>query len=362
MSKPRLECADCGHHIWDRNIKEYLEAVKRKRDEEFMERVVIIGGGVSGLLASYVVKRYGRRVKVIEEAKPGGDFLLGGLKYIHRTVRMEGLFNELSLPWSHYRVNGGIMLKGKVEPYPKCLQFMSKEEAMRIQEDHYRKTRKSEPGKFGSKAMNDPAAKVSRRAIRCDFEEMIKELAKRADIVKARVSFIESKRNRVKTFDGEFIYYDRLIVTIPLWIVHHIADFYVPQGMAMSLNILDVIPNRDRYARWDYIYTPYTPSSAVHRLSPSDHGYSIEINGDWAQQERATCNDLAFLFPDGFVVRGAKIGTKGHLLELVVKPDWPENVTPLGRFAQWDPRATTDVTLDNIHKMAKGWGWKKIPY
>jgi hypothetical protein len=64
---------------------------------------------------------------------------------------------------------------------------------------------------------------------------------------------------------------------------------------------------------------------------------------------------LGFLFPDGFAIDGILRGIKGHLLELQDPPQWPENVAPLGRFAQWDPRATTDTTLDAAARLAGEW-------
>ena len=321
--------------------------------------VIIVGGGVSGLIAGYVFAARGQPATVLEPHRLGGDFLAGGLKYIHRTDAMEKLFNELLLPWSDYQVNGGIMLRGKVFPYPKCLGEFPATESQRIQADHFRKTRRTEPTKFGSKSMNDPgSAKTSRRAIRCDFEDMVKSLSGFSTIAKRGLKWIASDKNQILLDDDTWVEYEYLVVTIPLWVIRQMCDFYVPQGMAMSLNLLHVIPNRDRYARWDYVYTPYTPGDAVHRFSPSgSDGYTVEVNGDWERQQPGTYDDLAFLFYDGFQIKDVKVGMKGHLLELQEKPQWPENVAPLGRFAQWDPRSTTDVTLVNAHRLADKWGF-----
>ncbi len=323
------------------------------------ERVVIVGGGVSGLVASYVFGQRGQRAVILEPEAPGGDFLLGGLKYIHHTKPMEAMFGDLGLSWSGYKLKGGILLRGAVEPYPRCFKTMEAPEAQRIQADHFRKTRRTEPGSFGSKAMNDPAAaKGPRSAIRCDFRAMISELAKRANIFKTALQRIDSAHNRVLLSSGKWIGYSRLILTIPLWIIRSVADFYVPQGMAMGLNLVQVMPRRDTYARWDYVYTPYTPADAVHRFSPRGSGYSCEVNGDWAKQEHHAQDDLAFIFEDGFLIEGFKAGVKGHLLELQEQAEWPSNVVPLGRFAEWDPRATTDTTLERAHALAEGWGWQ----
>lgn len=321
-----------------------------------MAQVVIVGGGVSGLVASYVCAQAGHKAIILEPHALGGDFLKGGLKYVHRTPAMVRLFDDLGVPHSDYAVRGGILLRGEVRPYPKCLQKVSKQEAERIQADHFRKTRRTEPGRFGAKAMNDPAAqRLSRRAIRCDFAEFIKALGARAEIRKRSVQAISSVESRLLLDDGSWLPYERLISTLPLWVVREMCDFYVPQGMAMSLNLIQVSPLRDRFAKWDYVYTPYTPGDAVHRLSPRDSGYSVEANGDWERIERKVLDDLAFLFPDGFAIDGVAKGVKGHLLDLQEQPAWPANVHPLGRFARWDPRATTDTTLEDAKRLIGSW-------
>jgi len=323
------------------------------------ERIIIVGGGVSGLLASYVLCSYGQTPVILEPQKVGGDFLLGGLKYIHRTDRMAELFDAIELPWSEYKVRGGILLRGQVQPYPKCLHGMVATEANRIRADHFRKTRHVEPGgDFAAKAMNDPAAaKGPRRAMRTDFQYMIDELEKRAKIIRLGLSRIDSARNAIQLSNGEWCGYDKLILTIPLWVIRSMADFYVPQGMALGLNLIQVRPMRDAYSKWDYVYTPYTPADAIHRISHFDGGYTCEANGGWSKQESNVQTDLAFIFEDGFLIESIKAGVKGHLLELQEQPRWPDNVAPLGRFAKWDPRATADVTLEDVRTLAEAWGW-----
>ena len=72
----------------------------------------------------------------------------------------------------------------------------------------------------------------------------------------------------------------------------------------------------------------------------------MEANGQL--DDKSLQDDLGFIFPDGYQINEAKEGLKGHLLPLKEKPKWPDNIAPLGRFACWDSRATTDVTLKRI--------------
>jgi len=318
-----------------------------------MKRVIIVGGGVSGLVCSHVFKKRSELdVKILEPRTPGGEFLAGGLKYIHQTESMEQMFDELDVLHSNYTIQGGILLRGEVHPYPKCFGEMSKDESVRIQSDHYRKTRRAEPDlKNAKRAMNDPASTKPRRALRCHFPEMIQELAARATIIKAGLVKVEAEH--VELNGGDKLPYDYLVMTIPLWIIRRCVNFFVPEGMAMKLNVAVVVPSRDRYARWDYVYTPYTPADCIHRFSPSGDGYSVECNGDLKHDSLAS--DLNFIFHGGWSIESLKEGLKGHLLDLERQPDWPENVAPLGRFSKWDSRATTDVTLDDANILAGRW-------
>lgn len=320
-----------------------------------MTRVVIVGGGVSGLVASYVFKKRAPSVEVIvlEPRSAGGEFLAGGLKYIHRSDNMVKMFEELDLAHSHYTVQGGILLRGEVESYPKCFTTLPKDEAVRVQADHYRKTRRTEGGRDLRKAMNDPAATKPRRALRCNFEEMVKTLARRATLWRETLIRIRPKTNEVAITGSKRLGYDFLVLTVPLWITKQAAPFFVPHGMAMRLNAIQVLPARDRFARWDYVYTPYTPADAVHRFSPSGMSYSVEVNGELDKTKLES--DLNFIFNEGYAIEGVREGLKGHLLPLDAEPEWPQNVAPLGRFAKWDSRATTDVTLDDATVLVERW-------
>lgn len=315
-------------------------------------RVVVIGGGMSGLIASYVMRRLRTQVLVIEPAELGGEFLAGGLKYIHHTLGMIHLCDELGVTYSDYAIQGGIMLRGEVHPYPKHLQTMPRAEASRIRADHYRKTRRTEAdAESSATAMNDPAAMKPRKAIRAHFPEMIRALATGLLTMRTGVSGIQS--GALNTTSGVLVPFDFCIVTIPLWAVRRLAQFYVPEGVAMKLNVVQVNPVRDRYVRWDYVYTPYTPADAVHRFSPSGNGYSVEINGSLDRLRMQS--DLNFIFADGWTIEKLNEGLKGHLLPLQTEPEWPNNIAPLGRFATWNPRSTMDVVLDEANDLAERW-------
>lgn len=318
-------------------------------------RVVILGGGISGLIAHHVFQRHrgGKpaNLKLVEPGKVGGEFTSGGLKYIHRTDGMVRLIGRMGLPFSSYRLHGGILLRGKVQPYPQALQKMAPEEALRVQQDHYVKTRKTQSGSFGRKAMNDPTSSQARHAIRTDFESLVEKLARGVAIVPEAA--LEVNNHRVRLSGGNWLDYDVLIATIPLWILRRICSWYLPEGFAMKLNIAWAVPERDVYAAWDFVYTPYTPSDYIHRFSPAGLGYMVEANGELDHLKLES--DLQFIFQEGYYIKHVRAEMKGHLLPMNGQAQWPENVAPLGRFAQWDPRATMDTVLDGAEALAKRW-------
>lgn len=309
------------------------------------------------MIASHMLRQYrGLEVTVMEPGEPGGEFTAGGLKYLHRTDAIATMLSDLGMVFSNHSIRGGILLHDKVRAYPKMLGEVGRENATRIKYDHYRKTRRQEPGDFASKAMNDPEDVGLRRAVRCDFKAMIGALAERAVVVKARLHKIEPYF--VITECANTHWYDYLILTIPLWAIKPTAYFHVPEGHAMQLNVAIVEPLFDSYAKWDYVYTPYTPADAIHRISSSDGVYNCEVNGELNRNDLVS--DLNFIFKAGWAVESVREGLKGHLLPLSEQPEWPSNVAPLGRFAKWDPRSTADVVADDIVEIAENWGWQTI--
>ncbi len=326
---------------------------------------------MSGLVAAWACSMYGHEVVVVEPRALGGDFLVGGLKYIHRTTEMETMLNFLEVPSSHYTVRGGLHIQGVVEDYPDYLSTVSPDRASQITGDHFRKTRGWEPGDFGSRSMNDPGdGKSSRRAIRCSVPRVI-EAIQDVEFIKVREAFC----SEINTSEGHVIIqpthdpdelgprrlpYTKLVLTLPLWVLRKMCDFHVPEGVAVSLNIVQITVQHDPFAKFDYVYTPYTPGNAIHRISPRDDGYSIEANGVWEEVQGQVKKDLAWLFPAGYIVESVKKGLKGHLLPLPTKPQWPENVLGVGRFATWNPRNTIDHSLKLAIKKAEQW-WGEFP-
>lgn len=321
-----------------------------------MKKLLIIGGGISGLLAANVMMKNPIEITMLEPNVIGGEFLYGGLKYINKKKSMIKLFEELDLPFSTYMIKGGILLRGAVEPYPLALRNMPNEQSSRVRKDHYRKTRCSEPGAWSKTAMNDPAAINPKKALRTDFVDLVDSLNRVvSDRVEIKAKSLTEIGSRVAWLDdGTVEKFDYLILTIPLWVMNKMnAPYHIHEGFAMNLNVIDVVPKKDPYVKWDYVYTTYTPSNSVHRFSARTEGYSVEVNGVY--DEAKVASDLNFLFPGGWKVERIKRNLKGYLFPLEMATEWPDNHAPLGRFARWNNRTTLDVTLEDAMELNEKW-------
>jgi hypothetical protein len=316
-----------------------------------VKEIFIIGGGISGLICANVLSKYNANIAIYEPGEIGGEFLTGGLRYIHHTKNMENFLDKNDIIYGDYKISGGILLRNKVYPYPKFLKCLDKSDAIRIQNDHYRKTRKMEPGDFGSQAMNDPANSKSRYALRCDLEQLIRVLKNKCNIIKNKLIKIVS--NKAYFDNGVAKEFDYIILTIPLWITKRIVDFEIPFSAAMNLNIVLVDVVNDIYAKWDYVYTPYTPSNSIHRISSEGDGYAVEISG--TLDENNLHSDLNFIFKDGWCIKDYRKNLRGHLLPIEGEINVPNNMALLGRYACWQPRMTVDVTLDKAIELGIRW-------
>ncbi len=316
-------------------------------------KIAILGGGMPGLLSSYVFGRH-KNVKTMlfEPGELCKEFLIGGLRYTYLTDEIVELLAELNLVYSDYSLRGGILLKDTVEKYPECFKEFDKENVKRIQTDYWRKTRKTELDGYIRQSLIDPISAKPKKVVRPNYEWMISELSRNSNVIKSKIKKIDE--NFVVMHDNSRFGFDYLIVTIPLWeMKKYVRDWYIPSGQAMKLNTALIVTPKDRYAKWDYVYTPYTPANCIHRFTSHELGYLVEANGDLDFVDLVS--DLNFLFYDGWYLNQMFKNLKGYLLPLVKKPQWPSNVVPLGRFAKWNFRITLDSTLAEIKSLERRW-------
>lgn len=325
--------------------------------------VVILGGGITGLLCAYAFCRYPVNIRIVEPGIIGGDILANEFKYIQNTNSIVKMFRDLELAYSKYFIRGGILLRGEVIKYPDDFKKLSRGEKERVRLDYFRKTRLKEPSNRDLRmAMSEPAGGKDKKALRTDSRmfvdflfEYITDRGHR--VIRDNIMAIGLKNVVLK---NGILPYDYLVLTIPLWEIKDKAYWNVPDGVAMATNILMVVARYGGNVKWEFVYTPYTPGNAVHRITTfSGAVYAVEVNGPLNPRVTDICSDLNFLFRDVWYIREIHERTSGHLLPLAMDKYeeiyWPENVVPLGTFAEWDSGCTLDAVLDRAKKIGRRW-------
>lgn len=316
--------------------------------------ILIVGGGPAGLIAAWAAEPYPCKVGILEPGRLGGSLLApGGLRYLKSTDGTTDMLETLDVGFEEFRVKGGLHYHGSVLRYPDCLSSIK--DPRKVQEDHWRKTRRTHPSSSTYDAMNAPK-RGSQKALKCDPLEFVEAISDGVHVAKAGLKSISP--GKALTTTGVVVPYDYVIFTTPLWTLPEFGAWWkVPEAHAVRLNVVTVeLQRHDPYALWDYVYTPYTPEDAVHRISPYRSGYMVEWNGLGDLVNSRVMGDLNWLFPGGYVVTGGRGGLNGHLLPLMGETHSPpENVAMLGRFAQWNSRATMDVVLEDAKALMDKW-------
>ena len=327
--------------------------------------IVILGGGIAGLLGAYALRAY--KPTIIEASgKLGGNFAAGGLKYIHDTPEVRQLLKELDLPFKPYKPVGAILLQKETLSHPETMAQMSTMERYRVQLLHWNKTRATSVG-LRDDCMNDPLG--SHQALQCDHLELLRRLECK---VRDAGCDVRLGSNIVSIGDSDglgmrcinlreglaelSIGYDTLVPTLSLGILDKLAPWArFPRAETTKLGIYQIeLPIHLRPA-WDYLYTP--DIEWISRIAHTEaHTLMVEVPWHQIQFEAAERNNptptmfqvlpvIERILKEEVGLEGVCVDERfipGHLRPLGESVFWPPGWFPLGRFAQWDSRATAD--------------------
>ena len=345
--------------------------------------VLILGGGIAGLLGAYAFRRH--KPTIIEASgKLGGNFTAGGLKYIHDTPDVRKLLKELDVSFEPYKPQGSILIDGHPCSHPETLAQMPALQRYQIQLKHWRKTRASSLG-FREDCMNDPLG--NHRALRCKHNQLLAKLEAAVRDAGCDVR-LGSLVAGIGSVDPEFappgtravhlregigscsIAYDLLLPTLPLGLLGKLAPWAnLPTAEATKLAIFDIeLPIHCRPS-WDYMYTPEV--KWISRIAqPEPHTLMVEVPWYLPQSDAVmgnqdpkglkvldTAPEVLFILKAELGLEGVCTGARlipGHLRPLEGPLEWPINWYPLGRFAQWDSRATADKVYARALSIASG--------
>lgn len=274
-------------------------------------RVVITGADISGLIANYIMKAVGNDVIVVDDEEPGKSISMPIFKYVEGTDEVRVLLEDMDILFGDYSIKCGILVHGKVVP---CKNNVTEA----IHHAYWNKTRLTVPYIEDIKGITDPELYPKRKSVTFYWKDFLTTLVKNARI----------QPNMVDDFDLH-------IATNPLWTYPEAGRV---DAMAVKVNLIQVISKRERYIKWDVVYTPFTPGNVIHKIYHNSESNICEFSGDL--DEDRLSSDLNFLFPEGWHQDGEIETTHGHLLPLPEDPVWPSNVVPIGRIAKWNERVT----------------------
>lgn len=319
--------------------------------------IVILGGGIAGLLAAFAFRHL--KPTIVERSDMlGGNFTAGGLKYIHHTAATAALLRFLGFEIEPYNPRGVLHWGDLFLDYPSGFIELDPSDRRTIQVAHWVKTRGTIKG-FRDDCMNDPMGEHG--ALRIDHGELISKLAKEVIAsgcpiwLSSEVSAIEHQPGNVhlrllKAPPGvgeQVIPYDVLIPTLPIGNLSALAIWAdLPSIEPSRLWVCPFeIPHDKWRLDWDYMYTPQ--AQWVSRISRVGCNISVEMPAqDWKESRAVErmAHDLQIIFNQPVGSCGAPRAIPGHIRPLATERaiKWPDHWYPLGRFAEWDPRATAD--------------------
>lgn len=322
-----------------------------------MMRIVVLGTGLDGLLAGWVLRQHPHlRVRIVGTAPIGSttDAADQMLSTTH-TISMGNLLRALEIDHSSFTPRDGIMLQGQVHRYPHHLRHLSQEGMLRVRHDCLIKARRILPSAFPQKFATPLRPKE--RRLRCMLDELVDALTRGADV--RRVPEWQATANAVDTPFGR-LDFDHLVVTAPLWECRDRLPFAMPPVLAVKRTTAYVVPRDTHvFARWDSVLTPYTPENAIHRVYSSGGRYVAEATGH--VQPSALLGDLNFIFEAGYQIDEVRSGMPGDPAIGNPVAQWPENMTALGASATWNPSAKLDATLDGAYDLMRRLGGGQKP-
>lgn len=324
-------------------------------------KIVIVGNNIVGLTCAYFFRNIAE-VTVIGKKDKDDEFNNVGSFYTKETPKLNSflsMIDALHLS-SEMKIRNGLFLKGNVERRQTVLRKMKQDRIQRLREDFYRKTRLMEPPKKINESIFSAYNNPQKTIIRASYSLLYDHIKNSLPMVNfENPKVVGCGCKSVYLVDESVLYYDFLIFTLPLWDIKKIVWWNIPYCNALKKNLIKVKPLVDsrKYFRWNYVYTPYTPANLVHRITQHESGYCLEISGSIKGKLGLTLSDLYYLFPKGWSLEWIKI-VKGYMYDFDIDfENWPQNIAPVGRYAQWLSGIDFSYILDRISILKNFWGF-----
>lgn len=337
--------------------------------------IAIIGGGITGLASAFLLSKSGHNV-VIYSDKLGGDYLKGGLKYIHYTEHVKNLLDMLGIDYGIRKINGAVLTNNAdVKGFPEYLYYSNNNlYTSFLQHSYWVKTRGEKD--FDSRCMNEPwNYRVELATTFGDYdinpEIVVESLVDYTQNLTFRKGYVRASDILSLIDDKEF---DKIIYTIPLGIL--LQSFYTKYDIYFDVFYDNQKLYIDRFectedynlnkVWWDYLYLPGDELFCYHRISKHKLGFDAEYNGknklnDLMAMDLMRVTFRNFMENEYGINKEAitfnkknNISLKGHIkkdfdVKKINKMLDNNNILLLGRFAEWDKRITFDKVLEKLY-------------
>lgn len=332
------------------------------------KKVVILGGGISGLLAAWALRRKQVDITIIERGgELGGNWAAGGLKYTKPTDSFCELLACAGIDQKIKHVKGRLHWDCYPQPHPEWLRSADPATQMYAKVLHWTKTRGwSAPAEMTT--LNDFAG--SRKPeMALDYNQghlmswLVSEVAGRSFVAtKADVSVITDETVEIAT--GEFFQYDMLISTIPLPVLVGLSPWWqwpaLPEPKKLNIVIFELQHPPSFYGiDWTYMYTPQSNHCSRISVYQSQAGQTelhVEIPetclSEFARgQLGAEVSRLTGAFTLNLQPKAVR-SIPGHIQMSADIVPWPR-LKLLGRYAEWNSRLVATDVLESAKKLAE---------
>jgi hypothetical protein len=286
---------------------------------------VILGAGIAGLISHWYHKDYTIISKDVG-GQLGLDFAQGP-RFLHKDEYSEKFLRDLLIPLRERIVHVGYYFDGKInEKFPFELKMK------------YAEKTRGEHGKTEQAAMN--RGEQMFWAYEVDWNKILEKLTKDTKVILDAVSSIDLIEKKIYCEKSTYKY-DKLITTIPAPIFFNLCNLKVGNFVAKSITFVlaetdgDILSN----TKFDFVYF-LNDEFKFNRITKVDDNKRVYefIDANEVVTER--------LLPNTRILKW-HTEQMGKIASNVSLP-MIENVTTVGRWAQWDSNVLTN---DVIHRV-----------
>ncbi len=321
--------------------------------------IAILGGGVAGMSAAIRLAEETAGEIDLYSNDLGGEYLSGGLKYLHATSHMMNFVMKTMKMAAHIeKVIGAVEVADRIHPHPESF-WREPQWGDLVQRDYFTKTRGTKVT-FNDTCMNNPF-RANSLELKLVPTEGIQTLVVNMQNHIARHSRIKFHKMDINELSLASIIndYKYVIYTLPIQLLGNQIGYNFDFEFR-PLNILRYEAFAGVWPLWmDYIYIP-SPEYKFHRISlfQLNKSFTIDVEYNGGVDETVSDDVSKFMmqyFPTvGYEeISKYQMKVKGHLVtqKRETPPSIPANVFLLGRFAQWNSRVTFDNVLESVESI-----------